>query len=72
MAVGDDEMNGSELKKLRNRLGLSVTKASRQVEVAARTWQRWESGTQNIPEGAVKLFLLLNADKIRGHINESS
>lgn len=53
-------MTGRELKKLRNDLGLSVTKASRQVEVAARTWQRWEQGRQDIPEGAVKLFKLLN------------
>lgn len=53
-------MTGKELKKLRNDLGLSVTKASRQVEVSARTWQRWEAGDQPIPEGALKLFRILN------------
>lgn len=53
-------MEASELKKLRNDLGLSVAQASRQVEVAARTWARWESGEQSIPEGAMKLFRILN------------
>jgi len=53
-------MKGVELKKLRKRLGLSLAQASRQVEVSARTWARWESGVQNIPEGAVKLFRILN------------
>ena len=57
---GEADVTGKELKALRNYLGLSVTKASRQVEVSARTWQRWEQGTQNIPEGAMKLFKLLN------------
>ena len=56
-------MTGQELKALRNKLGLSVTKASRQCEVSARSWQRWESGTQSIPEGAIKLFKLLNKVK---------
>jgi len=53
-------MEAAELKKLRNHLGLSVTQASRQVEVSARSWQRWEAGHQKMPEGAVKLFKLLN------------
>jgi len=58
-------MTNIELKALRNKLGLSVTRASRQCDVSARTWQRWESGTQSIPEGAVKLFKMIN--KIDGH-----
>ena len=53
-------MVGFELKKLRKTLGLSLAKAARQVEVSPRTFARWESGVQNIPEGAVKLFKLLN------------
>ena len=56
-------MEGSELKKLRKTLGLSLAQAARQVEVAARTFARWESGVQNIPEGAVKLFKILNRVK---------
>ena len=53
-------ISGAELKVLRYQLGLSLAQASRQVEVSARTWARWESGVQDIPEGAMKLFKLLN------------
>ncbi len=53
-------MDGAELKKLRKKLGLSLSQASRQVEVSARTWARWEAGNQAIPEGAMKLFRILN------------
>jgi DNA-binding transcriptional regulator YiaG len=53
-------VTGPELKKLRQELGLSIAKAARQVEVSARTWARWEAGNQSIPEGAVKLFRILN------------
>jgi DNA-binding transcriptional regulator YiaG len=56
-------MNGAELKKLRYKLGLSLSQASRQVEVSVSTWCRWESGKQKIPEGAIKLFKLLNKVK---------
>lgn len=56
-------MTGAELKALRKSLGLSLAKAARQVEVSARSWARWESGLQNIPEGAVKLFKILNKVK---------
>jgi DNA-binding transcriptional regulator YiaG len=52
-------MTGAELKKLRYSLGLSLAQASRQVEVSARSWARWEAG-QRIPEGALKLFRLLH------------
>lgn len=53
-------MTGSELKALRKSLGLSLAKASQQVEVSARTWCRWEAGSQPIPLGAIKLFKMLN------------
>ena len=53
-------MTGAELKALRKELGLSLAQASRQVEVSARTWARWEAGDQAIPEGAMKLFRILN------------
>ncbi len=56
-------MQGAELKKLRKKLGLSLSQASRQVEVSSRTWARWEAGTQQIPAGALKLFLILNVGK---------
>ena len=53
-------MDGAELKKLRKELGLSLAQAARQVEVSPRTWARWEAGDQSIPEGAMKLFRILN------------
>lgn len=53
-------MNGQELKALRKKLDLSLAQAARQVEVGVSTWCRWESGKQKIPEGAVKLFKILN------------
>ena len=56
-------MTGTELKALRRKLGLSLAQASRQVEVTARTWARWESGERRIPDGAMKLFKLLNRVK---------
>ena len=56
-------MNGKELKALRYKLGLSLSQSARQVEVSVSTWCRWESGKQRVPEGAVKLFKLLNKIK---------
>ena len=53
-------MTGTELKAWRNKLGLSLAQAARQVEVTPRTWARWEAGERKIPEGAMKLFKLLN------------
>ncbi len=56
-------MVGQELKKLRQRLGLSVAEAARQVAVAGRSWYRWENGSRKMPEGALKLFKLINKQK---------
>lgn len=53
-------MEGTELKQLRKQLGLSLSKAARQVEVSARTWARFESGDQPIPPGVIKLFRIVN------------
>jgi DNA-binding transcriptional regulator YiaG len=59
-------MTGPELKKLRYKLKLSLAQASRQVEISVRTWCRWEaSKKQTIPEGALKLFKLLNGFKLK-------
>jgi DNA-binding transcriptional regulator YiaG len=56
-------VRSDELRQLRNNLGLSVAQASRQVEVSARSWYRWENGSRQIPSGMVKLFKLLNKVK---------
>lgn len=53
-------MTGQQLKELRAKLDLSVNKSARQCEVSPRTWARWESGKLPIPDGAVKLFKILN------------
>jgi DNA-binding transcriptional regulator YiaG len=57
-------MTSEELKKLRHSLNLSVAKCARQVEVASRTWLRWEDGSRRIPDGSIKLFRMLNASAI--------
>ena len=49
-------MNHKELKELRKQHGLSVTEAARLVHVSDRTWQRYESGSQDIPGAIVELF----------------
>jgi len=53
-------MTGEDLKALRKKLGLSLSQASRQVEVNSRTWARWEAGDQKIPAGVMKLFRIMN------------
>lgn len=58
-------MQAHELKQLRTELGVSIAKAARQVEVHPRTWARWEAGTLAIPDGAVKLFRLVNKEVAR-------
>lgn len=56
-------MTGTQLKELRKKLGLSLSQASRQVEVSARTWCRWEAETKLVPETAAKLFKMMNKIK---------
>lgn len=56
-------MTGEELKQLRNRNGLSVTQAARLVHVSDRTWQRYESGKQQIPGAIVELFQIKTREK---------
>ena len=49
-------MTHDELKSKRKAHGLSISKAARLVHVSDRTWLRYESGKQAIPEGVVELF----------------
>lgn len=53
-------LKGSELKALRYRFKLSLAQAAKQVEVSPRTWARWEAGKKPVPEGALRLFRILN------------
>lgn len=59
-------MTGAELKALRNKLGLSIPKAARQVDVSDRTWARWEA-SDSVPSGAVKLFEIENGLRKPSH-----
>ena len=63
-------MEPKELKALRNKLGLSVTKASGQVHVSARTWSRYEDGTRPIPDGVIHMFCILNKLDYREYLEE--
>jgi putative transcriptional regulator len=53
-------MGPDQVKKLRDDAGLSVAQAARCVQIADRSWQRYESGDRQIPPGLVELFCLKN------------
>ena len=56
-------MTPQEVKELRLRAGASVHEAARCVQIADRSWQRYESGERKIPEGIVELFCIKNGIK---------
>lgn len=64
-------MRGSELKRIRKELGLSIAQASRQAEVSPRTWCRWEV-SERVPPGAVKLFLMINNVEVSSDVDSTS
>jgi transcriptional regulator with XRE-family HTH domain len=49
-----------KLKEVRLSLGLSVTDCARQVRIADRSWQRYESGDRQPPDGLLELFCIKN------------
>jgi len=51
-------MDALEIRKTRNRYGLSPAQCARMVKVSDRTWRRWEDGTRRMPEGAWELFAM--------------
>lgn len=53
-------MTGDELRKLREKIGLTPTEAAASISVSARTWQRWEASKKPIPEPASRLFKILH------------
>jgi DNA-binding XRE family transcriptional regulator len=59
------QMTPEQVKALREKSGLSVAEAARCVQIADRSWQRYESGERKIPEGIVELFCLKNGLKYR-------
>lgn len=60
---GGADMEGSKLKALRKKLGLSLSQAAARVHVTPRTWARYEAGDRKIPEGVVHLFCVQSGVK---------
>jgi transcriptional regulator with XRE-family HTH domain len=58
--VSKEKMTGQQLKKLRNKLGLSIAASASQVKITPRSWARYESGERRIPEGVVELYRIKN------------
>ena len=48
------------LKQLRSSMGLSVADAAKQVRIDRRSWQRYESGDRQPPDGLLELFCMKN------------
>lgn len=49
-------MTGEQLKAIRCRLELTVDQAAAIAGVRVRTWQRYEAGTKEIPDGVARRF----------------
>lgn len=49
-------MTGEQLKAIRCQLDLTVDQAAAIAGVRVRTWQRYEAGTKEIPEGVADRF----------------
>jgi DNA-binding transcriptional regulator YiaG len=56
-------MIGTELKALRDKLGLSQTEAAAIISISQRTWQRWEISSKEIPSAMDKLVRLTLAKR---------
>ena len=50
------------LRSAREALDLSTTQAAALVHASRRSWERWESGAQRVPEATLELFL----EKLQG------
>jgi len=48
---------------MRKGVGLSIAQAARCVQIAERSWQRYESGDREMPPGLVELFCIKNGIK---------
>jgi DNA-binding transcriptional regulator YiaG len=56
-------MKPEAIKEMREKAGLSAAQAARSVQIADRSWQRYESGDRKIPPGLVELFCLKHGIK---------
>ena len=57
-------MTGKELKRLREKLGLTLAMAAKQLDVSIATWCRWQNADV-VPANRVKYFLMLNDERIK-------
>lgn len=57
------KMKPEAVKEMRENAGLSIAQAARCVQIADRSWQRYESGDRQIPPGLVELFCIKNGIK---------
>lgn len=57
-------MTGKDLKKLREKLGLTLAMAAKQLDVSIATWCRWQNADV-VPANRVKYFLMLNDERIK-------
>jgi len=51
-------MNTDDVKALRQKAGLSVAEAARVVQIAERSWRRYETGERVPPQGLIEFFCL--------------
>ena len=52
-------MTPGNLKKLRLRANLSPQQSANIVHISKRSWERYEAGDRDVPEGIVHLFCLM-------------
>ena len=58
--IYEAKMTPEAVKAMRESAGLSIAQAARCVQIADRSWQRYESGDREIPPGIIKLFCIKN------------
>lgn len=56
-------MNGTDLKTIRKRLGLSLARAAAQLQVSARSIARWEAAKAEADAWKERLYKTLKREK---------
>lgn len=60
-------MNNKELQAIRSLLMISVKEAADHIgNVSARTWQRWEDGSYNVPDDVAEKMAALAVKRLLG------
>ena len=63
-------MTPDQIRKKREKSGLSISDAARIVYVSERNWRRWESGDRQMPAAAWELFTIKTGDQSKGDRND--